>query len=133
MLTLQNNSSGAVYVTLQENVVNVATASFTWRLINKESLQNYVFWADDFSTSPYYDSFTISIGPGSATAGYVNCGYGQFTYEVYEMPNPYDLNLNNAIGMVETGILIVNPTYSVNASFTQSIPTIPLNKNLDRI
>jgi hypothetical protein len=90
MLTIENNSSKALFVTLQENVVNVATASFTWRLINKESLQNYVFWADDFSTSPYYDCFTVSIGPGSPTAGYVNCGYGQFTYEVFEMPNPYD-------------------------------------------
>lgn len=133
MLRLQNNSSGAVYVTLQEKVKVPLTTNFTWKLIDKESLQEYFFCADDFSPSPYYDCFTVSVGVGSATAGWVNCGYGQFTYEVYETQNPYDIGLTMSLGMVETGILIISPTYSLDPTFTDAPPTININKNLDRI
>ena len=43
------------------------------------------------------------------------------------MINPYDLDLNHAIGVVKNGILIVEATYSQVPSFSQSdLNTIPV-------
>ena len=38
----------------------------------------------------------------------------------YEMANPYDLNLNNSLGIVENGIITYNATFSRPTAFTQS-------------
>jgi hypothetical protein len=65
------------------------------------------------------------------TQGVVQCPQGQYTYEIYEMTSA-DLNINNAVGMIETGILLISPTYSTTISATNS-NTISVNKNLDRI
>ena len=136
MLRIQNNSTDVFIVTLRDKTSNQVNPYYTWKVINKQTLDETVFYTDNFTTSPYYDSFTISISntQSGLTAGILNIGHGQFTYEVYEMTNQYDLNLANAIQMVETGILIVNPTYSVNPTSTTdtNIP-VPINSNLDRI
>lgn len=116
-----NSQPKSLVVTLYEKCKNVFNPYFTWKLIDKDSDATYLFYADDNSYSPYYwNSFTVSVGVGSATAGYVNISPSIYSYEVYEMSNPYDLDLNNSLGMVENGLLTYNATFSETASFTQS-------------
>lgn len=112
MLYLNTGTASVVTLTLYEAAENVVNPFFTWRLFNSEN--EVVFTADDISPVPYYyNSFTISLANYSGlTAGVINVETGQYTYEVYEMQNQYDLNLDNAIGMVETGILNIIGTYS---------------------
>jgi ABC-type molybdate transport system substrate-binding protein len=135
MIYLSYTGSTAVTVTLYELCQNQTNPYFTWKFIDKDSNDEYIFCADDFSTAPYYwNTFTISIAtPSSATAGVIDIPAGQYTYEVYEMANQWDLNLNNAIGLVETGLVTINPTYSQIQSYTASPTTTNVYKNLNRI
>jgi hypothetical protein len=92
-------------------------------LYNKDSHQEYIFSVEDHTNSPYYDAFTISVGtPSNATGSSVtiNAPAGTYNYFVYQMTNPYDLNINNALVEVEVGILTINGTSSAIISFTQS-------------
>lgn len=115
-----------VIVTLYENSTNIVNPYYTWKLENKDTLVNTVFYQDDHSSYPwYYNSFTLSVATYSGlTAGVLDLDYGQYNYFIYEMANPYDLDLNNSLGLVENGILYINATYSTVSTFTQS-NTIP--------
>ena len=96
---------------------------FTWKLIDKDSKAVTIFTADDFSYAPYYwNAFTISVSTTQSglTQGIINVPASTFTYEVYEMANPYDLNLNNSLGMIENGIVTINATYTPPQAFTMS-------------
>jgi len=128
-----NSGANRVDVTLWENSTNLINPYFTWSLFDKKSFMSYVFYADDFSQAPYYyNSFTVSVGVGSATAGFVNITPGEFTYVVYQMASPYDLNILNAIGEVETGILVYGAT-STPYNATGSVATQSQWLNMDRV
>jgi hypothetical protein len=74
-----------------------------------------VFSPDDFSDSPYYDAFTISVGPTvSLTSSVViNARPGQYDFQVYQMPNQHNLDLGQANFLAESGILqVVGPDFS---------------------
>lgn len=131
MIRIEDDTTGSIYLTLREKSTNV-NPNYTFKIIHKESLYEYTFCAENFSNSVYWDAFTISIGTGSATAGYVDCNYGEYTYEVYETTNKYDLGLTSSLGLIETGIFIINPTYSEVKS-VEYIPKMKINTNLDRI
>ena len=135
MLYINDNDTTVFNVTLYSNCGNITNPYFTWKLINKQSLNEIVFYQDDSSTSPYYyNSFTVSIAPTAGlTQGIINAAPGEYKYEIYEMSNKYDLDLNNSIGLVENGILYIVPTYSQTTSFTQSLTPISTYTNLDRI
>jgi len=129
MLYLNPTGDTRVVVTLYENSSNLVNPYYTWQLVNKDTLAQKVFTQLDSSPSPYYfNYFTISIAtPEGLTAGVIDIKPGQYQYYVYEMQNPYDLNLSNAIGLVENGILNVIATFSTpnvyTASNTNTIPT----------
>lgn len=135
MLYLSWTGSTAVTVTLYEKCQNQINPYFTWRFIDKDSNDKYVFTADDFSYAPYYwNSFTISIAtPSAATAGVINIPAGQYKYEVYEMATQYDLNIDNAIGLVENGLVTINATYSEIQSYTASSSITNVYRNQNRI
>lgn len=127
------NGANRVDVTLWENSTNLVNPYFTWKLFDKKSFMEYVFYADDFSQAPYYyNSFTVSVGVGSATAGFVNITPGEFTYTVYQMAAPYNLNISAAIGEVETGILVYGAT-STAYNATGSVATQSQWLNMDRV
>ena len=129
MLYLNPTGDTRVVVTLYENSSNLVNPYYTWKLVNKDTLAEKIFTQLDSSPSPYYfNYFTISIAtPEGLTAGTIDIKPGQYQYYVYEMQNPYDLNLSNAIGLVENGILNVTATFSTpnvyTASNTNTIPT----------
>lgn len=135
MLYLSYTGSTAVTVTLYDKCVNVVNPYFTWKLIDKDSNDEYIFTADDFSYAPYYwNSFTISIAtPVGLTSGIIDIPASQYKYEIYEMANQYDLNLDNAIGLVENGLLTINGTYTPIQTYTASISTTDVYRNQNRI
>jgi hypothetical protein len=130
-----NSGTNSIVATLYERCSNIINPYFTWRLIDKDSDATYIFYADDTSRAPYYwNSFTVSVAVGSATAGFVNIPPSTYSYEVYEMTNPYDLNLNNSLGIVENGIITYNATFSRPKSFTQSNDDVTIvYRNQNRI
>jgi|WetSurMetagenome_2_1015567.scaffolds.fasta_scaffold600129_2 hypothetical protein len=134
MILTYKDASNLVYVTLRELTRNQVNPYYTWTLTNKDTLEVTTFYADNLTGSPYYDLFNITLSSTQSgiTAGIIDIEFGQYTYNVYEMTNQYDLNISNAVGLVENGILIVNATYSHYASFTQSDnDTITTYNNLD--
>jgi hypothetical protein len=122
MLYLNNTGDSRVVVTLYENCSNITNPYFTWKLVNKDTLAQKIFYQNDFSPMPYYfNYFTISIAtPEGLTAGVIDIPSGQYQYYVYEMSTPYDLNLANAVGLVENGILNVDAVFSTQSVFTAS-------------
>lgn len=136
MLYLPQNQPTRLNTTFWENSTNLVNPYFTWRIINKQSLVETIFYANDFSQVPwYYNSFTVSASTTTIglTAGIINSAPGEYTYTVYQMSNPYDLDLANAIKEVETGILVISATYTPQESFTASSGTIGVWTNMDRI
>ena len=124
MINLNIDQPSEVVVTLYEKASNVVDPYFTWMIQSKTTLQQTVFFQLDHSTAPYYwNAFTVSVSTTQSglTAGIINVDYGQYNYFVYEMTNPYDLNLNNAINLVEVGLMNIAGTYSEFVAFTQSI------------
>jgi len=122
MLYLSNSGDNRVVVTLYENCSNITSPYFTWKLVNKDTLAETIFFQQDSSPFPYYfNYFTVSVATYSGlTAGIIDVPSGQYQYYIYEMANPYDLDLTNAIGLVENGILNVAGQYSTQSVFTAS-------------
>lgn len=116
-----------VIVTLYESSINTTNPQYTWKLENKDTLVQTVFYQEDHSSFPwYYNSFTLSVATYSGlTAGILDLDYGQYNFYIYEMVNPYDLDLNNSLGLVENGILYIGYTSSNVSTYTASntIPT----------
>lgn len=137
MIYLPLNTPSKATFTLYENSSNITNPYYTFQFINKETLNEYVVTALDFSSVPYYyNSFTFSasLTYSSATAGVFQATTGQYVYNVFEMSSPYDLDLNNAINLVDTGICYVLGTYSNTIAYTQSSSTpISVYKNQDRL
>ena len=108
--------------TLREKASNLVNPYYTWKLVNKNSFDEYIFSADNNTSSNYYDSFTVSIGlPVALTSSVViDAVPGQYDYFVYEMNTNYDLNINNSLGLVEMGMLMIIGTDSSVISFTES-------------
>ena len=122
MLRINQNTSKALYVTLNEKVTGTYSPYFTWLLTSKDTLNKYYFYEPDFSGSVYYNSFTVSsIWP-----------HGEYTYEIYQMTASNNLDITMAVGMVETGILLISPTYSKDVVAINNA-TFSINNNLDRI
>lgn len=133
MLHLSPTQSNEVIVTLYEKCDNITNPYFTWKIIDRNGYNQYIFTTDDNSVEPYYyNSFTVSVGIGSATAGYFNGGVGEYHYYIYEKSTQYDLSLSPTDNLVEEGILYVSGTDSTPTSFTQSdSDTVYYFNNLD--
>lgn len=130
MLIINNSGTSNVVVTLYEKCSNLVNPYFLWSVTRKGSNDNILWTNDDTSTSPWYwNQFEITIATNSVglTQGIIPLFEGEWVYNVYEMENQYDLNLNDAINLVETGIMIVGTTYSTTPDFTQNNSnTIPV-------
>jgi hypothetical protein len=108
---LQVNSTGTtnITVTAYEMASNKVNPYFTFQLQRKGSNDEIIFTADDVSWAPYYwNSYNITVATASLglTSGLIPLTEGEWNYSIYEMPFAYDLNLDDSIGVVETGILV---------------------------
>jgi hypothetical protein len=124
--------TNSIVVTLYEKCLNITNPYFTWQIVNKTTKDVTYFYQDDHSTAPwYYNSFTFSIATQSGlTAGILNNPVGEYTYTVWEMNEPYNLNIASASNPnpIETGILkIVGTANGINDlqtfTFSGNIPS----------
>ena len=91
------------------------TEFYTFKITNRDSFEETIFSPDDFSDSPYYDAFTVSIGPTVSLTSSVciNIRPGQYDFQVYQMPTQHNLDLTQANFLAEFGILqVVGPDFS---------------------
>jgi len=115
-----NSGTNSVTTTLFEKSTS-ANPFYTWQLTRKGTFEDVIFYQQDSSPIPYYyNTFTISITTGTVglTQGIIKANSGEWTYIVYEMPTAYNLNIASASGIVETGICIINGTYTPNKEYT---------------
>ena len=124
MIYISTTQSKAVFLTLAEHTpfkdpyihpVYAPTEYYTFKITNRDTFETTVFSPDDFSDSPYYDAFTISVGPTvSLTSSVViDVHPGQYDFAVYQMPTNHNLDLSQANFLAESGILqVVGPDFS---------------------
>lgn len=112
-----NSGTNSVIFTLNEKATNPINIFYCFKITSADRKfgatqnQTYIFTADDNSPAPYnYNSYTFSYIVGAtygATAGVIPVYPGEYKYEAWQT-NQYDLDLNNAIKLVEKGIMIIN-------------------------
>lgn len=122
MLYLNPDNSNLLVVTLYEKSNNLVNPYFTWKLTNKTTYEETIFYQDDSSTVPYYfNSFTVSVSSAeSLTAGVIDVNYGEYEYEIYEKSSPYQLTISTNDNLVESGLLIVLTNSQEIAGYTGS-------------
>lgn len=101
--------------TLKEKTSNLLNPYYVWKLVNRDSFEEYVIAPDDNSNSYYYDSFTMSVGTPFVSTGadvIIDAVPGQYDYFVYEVSIEYDVDLTSIVGEVENGILIIEGNQS---------------------
>jgi hypothetical protein len=133
MIHLSPTQSNVVVRSLYGSCNNITNPFFTWRVVDRNGYNEYIFTTDDNSDSSYYyNSFTISVGIGSATAGYFNGNPGEHHYYIYEKSTQYDLTISDNDRLVDVGLLYITSTSSEPISFTHSDNDIIYYfKNLD--
>jgi hypothetical protein len=116
MIYLQQGTASKITLTLYERCQNINNPYFTINIWNNETNKYLNFTADDFSPNPYYyNYFTVSVGNISGlTAGKIVADNGIYTYTVWEQTRPYQLSTASAVGLVETGILKIQPASYTN-------------------
>ena len=114
-----NNGANTITITPYEKSTQTQPY-YTWQIIRKGSFEEVVFYQDDSSYAPWYwSSFVINVGTVSGlTQGQIVANPGEWTYNIWEMTTPYNLSYTQSIGLVETGILIINGTYSQDKEYT---------------
>lgn len=125
MIYLSTTQSSAIIATLKEKSPNLLTSYYTWILTNRDGFLSYTFSCDDWSSelSNYYDAFTVSVGTAQSLTGStatINAPAGQYDYTVYQTTSRYDIGLTSSLGIVETGILQIEGTFS---EYTQAVFT----------
>jgi len=114
-----NPGTNSITLTLYEKSVQIQPY-YTFQIIRKGSFDEVIFYQDDISYAPWYwNQFNISLGTVSGlTQGQIVASFGEYTYNVYEMPTPYNLGYTQSIGLVETGILIITGTYTSDTEYS---------------
>lgn len=105
MLYLSATQSQALIVTLRDGLT--IYENYTWKIRNSMTNEETIFTQDNSSSSPYYQSFTLSVSsPQGLTSGVVDIEPGQYQYFIYGSETPYNLDVDD-LEMLETGILNV--------------------------
>lgn len=105
MLYLSATQSQSLIVTLRDGLT--IYENYTWKIRNSMTNEETIFTQDNSSSSPYYQSFTLSVSsPQGLTFGVVNIEPGQYQYFIYGSETPHNLDVDG-LEMLETGILNV--------------------------
>jgi hypothetical protein len=111
--------------TAGSSAVDLALNYYTFEIISCDTFDKYVFSPDNWSDSPYYDSFTVSVGTSSISmtgSVMINADAGQYNFTVYKMPTKYNLTIASASYITENGILQITDVNGFNW-FAPSQPT----------
>ena len=120
MIYLSTTQSSEVII-IPQKILNSPTNYYNFNIISADGFYQYQFAPQNWSTSPYYLGFTISVGtPSSLTGSNVTLDLenGEYTYIVSRTTTEYDLVISNNI--IDNGILIVLGTSSFPTPYTQS-------------
>jgi hypothetical protein len=129
MIYLQQNKSNTITISANQTAY---TNYYTWQLIRKGGFNEVIFYAETNSPVPeYWQSFTISCATYSGlTAGIINVNSGEYTFNVYEMGTPYNLNIASG-SLCKTGICIISGTTTDVKSYSGTDnETIKYYKNI---
>jgi hypothetical protein len=137
MLYIGITGSSTVYVSdlfsnTSLNAQSAATQSFyTWYVQDKTTKISTVFYQTPLFDNGYYTAFSFTnngtFSAIGATNGNINLVGSQYSVIIYEMLNPYDLNISDSIGVLGNYILTIQgtssatSTYTGNDSFTYSV------------
>ena len=106
MIYLQEDTVNQVIVTLQEKTT-LDTPFYLFVFKNDTTNEEKIFTASDISTNIIrYNEFDIEVttGPENLLTGVVNMDpSGYWKYTIYEQVSPTNLDVDNTVGIVETG------------------------------
>lgn len=102
--------------TAGSSAADLALNYYTFKITSCDTFEEYVFSPDNWSQSPYYDAFTISVGLTISMTGsvMVDADAGQYNFTVYKMPTEYNLNIASASYITEQGILQITDENGFN-------------------
>lgn len=121
--------------TAGSSAVDLALNYYTFRIVSSDTFDEYIFSPDNWSDSPYYDSFTVSVGTSSISmtgSVMIDADAGQYNFTVYKMPTEYNLNTASASYITENGILQITDVNGFNW-FAPSEPTAFTQSDSDTI
>ena len=120
MLYLSTTQSSQLIITPQ-TIITATNSFYNFRIISADGFYVYIFAPDNWSQSPYYFGFTVSVGtPSVFTGSNVTLALeaGEYNYIVTASTQSYNLTLTDDV--IDVGILIVDGTSSNPTSYTQS-------------
>lgn len=130
MIYLQSGTNTLI-MTLGEKTLNLVDPYYTFRLVKKDSDEETMFFSFNNSTSPYFNSFTLSVVTQSisATNSRISLEYGEYNYYVYEKTQPYSITYSTSDNLVEVGIMTyMGPTNSLVESTYTPTPSSQTTK-----
>lgn len=126
MIYFQSGTTSTIAMTLAEKAISGGT-HYTFSIQNRDSFETTIFAPTDVSAFPqYYNLFEITTNSGltqtltGTSVTLLDMPIGEYHYDVFEMPTANDLDITNAIKLVEVGLLFVVgpdssiPTYTGN-------------------
>lgn len=122
MILLNQNTTNNVYLTLSESVTLTGSpVYFLFNFTNETTKDEVNFIANNVSSNIVrYDKFEITLTASTApnidyTNGVISLDpYGKWNYKVYEQLSSTNLNVENANGIIEYGIVKVNADNTIN-------------------
>jgi hypothetical protein len=125
MVYIQQSSGNITVLTLTEKCT-LDDPEFLFMFENDETHNQYTFIAQDNSDFPLrYNRFTIveKANPNTLNSEVRLPDVGMYHYTVYEQSSTTNLNVDNALGIVEIGKAKVYGEESENTAYTPSSST----------
>lgn len=125
MIKLDKETINRVIVTATENVTITAPVYFLFELINDNTKFAKVFTAADISTNICrYNEFLIEVTDGAEDllTGVIDLNInGYYSYNIYQMADPTNLDISLTSGVVETGkVYLQGDKKPITSSYTDN-------------
>jgi len=125
MILLNKNSTSKVVLTLSESVTIAEPVYFLFEIISDDTLNSVFFTAEDFSTNICrYNEFEITLTSGTQdlTIGIIDLELnGYYKYNVYQQADQFNLDPNQASGIIENGkVYVKGELKPVTTSYTDN-------------
>ena len=125
MILLNKNSTAKVVLTLSELVTIDAPAYFLFEVISDDTKVSTFFTAEDISTNACrYNEFDITLTGGvtDATIGLIDLELnGYYKYQIYQQADQFNLDPNQASGIIEYGkVYVKGELKPVATSYTEN-------------
>ena len=125
MILLKKDTINRTIVTVTENATLSTPVYFLFELINDNTKFAKVFTANDISTNICrYNEFLIEVTTGTEDLlnGVINLNInGYYSYNIYQMADPTNLDISLTSGVVETGkVYLQGDKKPITSSYTDN-------------